>query len=93
MDKRMMADAEGLVWKEVEKGKQFVRAVGEWFGSGVEGGISDYQLKVIGQKCGVVVKDEVVEDFQYAHDHGRGLGHGQEVKDATVHSVQEVILA
>lgn len=91
MNKRMMADAEGLVWKEVEKGKQFVRAVGEWFGSGVDAGISDYQLKVIAQKCGVAVKDEEEQGFQYVHEQGHGLG--QDMKEASVHSVQEVVLA
>jgi len=78
----MIADAEGLVWKEVEKGKQFVRAVGEWFGAGSDGGISDYQLKVLAQRCGVVVKDE---DYEFGQGIGQELG-----KDSSVHSVQEV---
>jgi hypothetical protein len=52
MDKRMMADAEGLVWKEVEKGKQFVRAVGEWFGSGVEGGLVIINSRLLDRSAG-----------------------------------------
>ena len=78
----MIADAEGMVWKEVEKGKQFVRAVGEWF-NGSDGGISDYQLKVLAQRCGVVVKEEEEE----AYDYGHGIEGG---KGSAVHSVQEV---
>jgi hypothetical protein len=81
LDKRLIADAEGMVWKEVEKGKQFVRAVGEWF-NGSDGGISDYQLKVLAQRCGVVVKEE-----EEAYDYGHGIEAG---KAGTVHSVQEV---
>lgn len=76
----MIADAEGMVWKEVEKGKQFVRAVGEWFGKS-DKGISDYQLKILAQMCGVVVKDEEEQAYQY------GLGHTKEVG---AHRVQEV---
>lgn len=79
----MIADAEGMVWKEVEKGKQFVRAVGEWFGQS-DRGISDYQLKILAQRCGVVVKDE--EEYSYSH----GPGHDDGEKAVAAHRVQEV---
>jgi hypothetical protein len=78
----MIADAEGMVWKEVEKGKQFVRAVGEWFGKS-DRGISDYQLKILAQTCGVVVKEE--EEYEFSHGDIQGKG-----KEPSVHRVQEV---
>jgi hypothetical protein len=93
MDKKLMADAEGLVWKEVEKGKEFVRAVGEWFGAAGAGGISDAQLKVLARGCGVEIKDE---DEEYGHGHGHG--HREEEhrlgeKTESMHSVHEVVFA
>jgi hypothetical protein len=90
MDKRLIADAEGMVWKEVEKGKQFIRAVGEWFGRGDAGRISDDQLKSIARRCGVYIK---IEEERYVVEHGPGqeIRHAVEDKGCSVHTVHEVL--
>jgi hypothetical protein len=66
MEKRMANEAEGIVWKEINKGKAFVRAIGEWFGGSRVGIISQPELKALADACGVVLKE--VDD---EHDDGR----------------------
>jgi hypothetical protein len=88
MDKKLIADAEGLVWKEVEKGKQFIRAVGEWFGAaGSVEGINDAQLKALARRCGVQIKEEE-EEMGMEHDRVEHVD-----KSGSIHSVQEVVFA
>lgn len=80
MEKRIAAEVEGLVWKEVEKGKQFIRAIGEWYGTS-RGGMSDETLKALAKGCGVSIKD----DDEMEHHKESGAVHS--------HTVQEVLLA
>lgn len=89
MEKKLVAESEGLVWKEVEKGKQFVRAIGEWFGRTNVGGMSDETLSALALACGVHLKDSDTDDA------GGGGGHkdGKNRHDGAVHHVQEVVFA
>lgn len=84
MEKRMVAEAEGLVWKEVEKGKQFVRAIGEWYATS-GGGMRDDTLRALAAKSGVVIKDlEAGEERYERKKEGSGMA---------THSVREVVMA
>lgn len=80
MEKRITAEAEGLVWKEVEKGKQFIRAIGEWYATS-RGGMSDEILRSLAKGSGVIIKDD--GDVQQLKADG----------SLHTHSVQEVLLA
>lgn len=81
MEKRLVSDAEGLVWKEVEKGKQFIRAIGEWFGIS-RGGMSDDILRSLAEKCQVIIKED---DMGIEHENKEG--------GVATHSVREVVMA
>ena len=81
----MVADAEGMVWKEVEKGKQFVRAIGEWYATS-GGGMRDDTLRKLAGKYGLVIKDE--ESREERHEAKKAEHAGGMV----THTVREVLV-
>lgn len=66
MEKRMANEAEGIVWKEINKGKAFVRSIGEWFGGSLNGKMEMKDLRALADGCGVVLDD--IDEHNNAHE-------------------------
>lgn len=68
VDRALRIEGEVLVWREIDKAKRFVRALGEWFAkTGSPNAMPESELKALARGCGLAMKKEVVHDDRLEH--------------------------